>query len=466
MANNDLGDFQTPSALAERIVALVAEHAGRPATIIEPTCGRGNFVRASLDAFPEAIVHGLELQPRYIAELERAFQFHPRFVLHRADYFTFDWASLLAACRKPVWVIGNPPWVTNTQLAKLNSANLPVKTPQSHLRGIDAQTGKSNFDISESMIRDWFDWCARCGGSLAVVCKTSVARKLLHWWWKRLDEPPAARIYMVDAKQEFGATVSACVLICSFSGTGRAKNCEVYESLSHRMPRQTIGFADGHLIADHPAYLAGRSLLGNAEPRWRSGIKHDAADALELRHEAGAFRTKTGRVVELEAEYVYPLLKGSDLVRDVPRIHRAMLVPQRMIGEDTANIAHRAPRTWAYLHENLDLFAKRKSVIYKKGGPFAIFGVGDYSFRPWKVAIGALYKNLNFRLVGPLDGRPVMFDDTVYFLSFDNEGDARSALERLKCEPVSNFLRSMIFWDDMRPVKTDVLNRLNLSMAA
>ena len=466
MAKNDLGDFQTPPDLASRIVALIAERTARPATIIEPTCGRGNFVAASLDAFPEARVHALELQPRYIAELERRFQFHSRFVLHHADYFHFDWPGLLAGCGKPLWVIGNPPWVTNTQLAKLNSTNLPVKTPQANLRGFDAQTGKSNFDISETMIREWFEWCAACGGTLAVICKTSVARKVLHWWWKRSDEAPAAAIYMIDAKEEFGATVSACVLICSFETARSERNCAVYDSVAHRSPRQTIGFVDGHLIADHPAYMRGRFLLGTGKPRWRSGIKHDAAEALELRLDRGMLRSKAGDLLNLEPDYVYPLLKGADLTRDVIPQHRAMLVPQSMIGEDTAIIERRAPNTWRYLQENRNVFARRKSVIYSKGGLFSIFGIGDYSFRPWKIAIGALYKDLNFRLIGPVEGRPVVFDDTVYFLSFDSEQAARSALHRLRCATVDGFLRSMIFWDDMRPVKTDILNRVDLALAA
>ena len=45
----------------------------------------------------------------------------------------------------------------------------------------------------------------------------------------------------------------------------------------------------------------------------------------------------------------------------------------------------------------LDLFAyalrlvqKRKSSIYRGQPPFAMFGIGPYSFAPWKVAIGAL----------------------------------------------------------------------------
>lgn len=464
MPNNEFGDFQTNDDLARRVVALVSGLAETPATVVEPTCGRGSFIKASLDAFPDAVVHGLEVQQDYIAELERRFQLCPKFILHKANYFAFDWDDLIPRMAKPVWVIGNPPWVTNTLLMKMESANLPKKSPQAHLRGFEAQTGKSNFDISESMIRDWFRWCAECDGTLAVICKTSVARKVLQWWWRQSDAAPAARIHLIDAKAEFGATVSACVLVCTFDRKSTRKVCELYGGLDATTPSNTFGLIDGYLVADEPKYRSGRSMLGKAQPRWRSGIKHDAGAVLELTIRAGVLQNKSGERVRIESDFLYPLFKGSDLGRpEAMRHRRAMLVPQRFIGEDTARIAREAPRTWAYLNAHETAFAARKSAIYKKARPFSIFGVGEYTFHPWKIAIGALYKKLDFQLIGPVNGKPVVFDDTVYFLGFATEVEARRALHRLRSRAVTDFLSSMIFWDDMRPVKTEILNRIDLS---
>ncbi len=45
-------------------------------------------------------------------------------------------------------VIGNPPWVTNSRQGKNSSLNVPLKSNIYGLKGIDAITGKSNFDIS------------------------------------------------------------------------------------------------------------------------------------------------------------------------------------------------------------------------------------------------------------------------------------------------------------------------------
>ena len=312
------------------------------------------------------------------------------------------------------------------------------------------------------MIRDWFRWTAECNGTLAVICKQAVARKVLQWWWKSGQKAPVARIYVIDAKREFGATVAACVLVCSFALSSKEQVCDVYTDTDADEVDSQFGFVDGFLVSDRAAYQAGRHLLGSAIRKWRSGIKHDAKSALELRGNAADLVSLDGHRVDVERTYVFPLKKGSDLGAK-SFTERSLIVPQISINSDTSEIAQVAPKTWRYLQSKRLVFDARKSVIYRKGGPFAIFGVRPYTFSPWKVAIAALYKRLEFKVVGPDNGKPVVFDDTVYFLSFDSESEARRMLARLQQDEVQSFLNSMIFWDDMRPVKTDILNRLDLA---
>jgi len=108
----------------------------------------------------------------------------------------------------------------------------------------------------------------------------------------------------------------------------------------------------------------------------------------------------------------------------------------------------------------------RKSTIYQNSPRFAIFGVGDYTFKPWKIAIGGLYKKLEFRLIGEITNKPVVFDDTVYFLSFDDEEVARQTFELFNSSAAINFYSSIVFWDEKRPLKSSVLNCLNLALLA
>ncbi|KYF50555.1 hypothetical protein BE08_39850 [Sorangium cellulosum] len=76
--------------------------------------------------------------------------------------------------------------------------------------------------------------------------------------------------------------------------------------------------------------------------------------------------------------------------------------------------------------------------------------------------MSGLYKRLQFRVVGPCDGRPVMVDDTCYFLPFTEEEDARRAALALESELAGEFFRGRVFWDAKRPINKSILQALDL----
>ena len=152
--------------------------------------------------------------------------------------------------------------------------------------------------------------------------------------------------------------------------------------------------------------------------------------------------------------------------RQYPHSARRMIVPQRRIGESTAEIAESAPKTWAYLQSHRAMLAKRGSSIYRKRPDFSIFGVGDYTFSPWKVAISGMYKHLRFVMVGSCDGKPIVFDDTTNFMPCQTQAAASLLLSMLETEPAKTFYRAFIFWDAKRPITVEILNQLNLPALA
>ncbi|MBN1901733.1 hypothetical protein JW926_10460, partial [Candidatus Sumerlaeota bacterium] len=109
--------------------------------------------------------------------------------------------------------------------------------------------------------------------------------------------------------------------------------------------------------------------------------------------------------------------------RLVPNHH--VLITQRKPSDDTSQIQIIAPKTWDYLKAHSDILDKRKSIIYQNRPRFSIFGVGDYTFTPWKVAISGLYKNCRFCVVGNSQGKPIVLDDTCYFIPCDSEQESR-----------------------------------------
>src|SRR5207245_372797 len=120
---------------------------------------------------------------------------------------------------------------------------------------------------------------------------------------------------------------------------------------------------------------------------------------------------------------LFPLLKCSDLANGRSQPQRFVLITQSRVGEDTSGIAIKAPRMWEYLHSHRSLFVARKSSIYADKIPFALFGIGDYSFAPWKVAVSGLHRAPRFVLVPPFHGKPVMFDDACYLLPFREKSE-------------------------------------------
>ena len=78
---------------------------------------------------------------------------------------------------------------------------------------------------------------------------------------------------------------------------------------------------------------------------------------------------------------------------------------------------------------------------------FSVFGIGEYSFAQWKVAISGFYKSLDFRVVAPCEGRPVVLDDTCYFLPFRSEKEAVTVAELLNSDKARGFFKSVVFWD-------------------
>lgn len=461
----EFGDFQTPDALALSVCNVLRNLGAAPNSIVEPTCGKGAFLRASARIFPQcAHILGFEVNPDYVQAARSVKQAEVRC----RNFFAQDWPDVLNGLYDPVLVVGNPPWVTNSAVGALGGANLPAKSNSQHFNGFDALTGKSNFDISEWMLLHLLECLSGREATLAMLCKTVVARKVLCRAWSQGLQVAGSAIYRIDAGTHFGAAVDACLLMCVLAPGAASQECTVYPDLESSGHEQTLlALRDGRLVADLDAFNVYGHMAGLSPRKWRSGIKHDCTRIMELRSRGnGYFENGLGEVVRLETTCLYPMLKSSELTKPHPTPSRYMLVTQRAVGEATTRLAREAPKTWDYLQAHADRFDGRASSIYRNRPRFSVFGVGAYSFAPWKVAISGFYKRLAFRCVGPIADKPVVFDDTCYFLPCHSEQDARLLLTLLNSEAAKGFFRSFVFWDAKRPITAQLLASLDLGRLA
>ena len=465
----EFGDFQTPDWLAQAVCVALRNAGIKPASLLDPTCGIGNLLRAGGRTFDSAThLSGLDINKDYV-ERARAQLGAGRLTIdiRQGDFFSSDWRSLLRMLPDPLLILGNPPWVTNTELSALNSTNLPPKTNMHGQPGIAALTGASNFDISEWMLLQMTGWLNERPGVLAMLCKTKVARKVLQHTWDQRQRPARCQLWRIDAKRAFGASVDACLFMFDTTAQQEKQQCIVYSDFHAQRPSTVIGQRDGRLVADLDAYARWRHLRADEREtpqyQWRSGIKHDCARIMELRDARGSYVNKIGEVWALEPDYLFPMYKSSDIARiPLPTPQRWMLVTQKTVGESTAPIRMKAPNTWRYLQQHSDVLDGRRSSIYRNRPRFAVFGVGEYAFSGWKVAISGMYKQLRFVAVGPYQGRPVVFDDTCYFIPCRAQDEARFVADLLNSEPAQQFYCSLIFWDDKRPITARALRSLSL----
>ncbi len=185
---------------------------------------------------------------------------------------------------------------------------------------------------------------------------------------------------------------------------------------------------------------------------------------MELDKKGDYYFNKFEDKIKLEDNLVYGLLKSSDLKGGtINKTRKHTIVTQKKIGQETKYIKNLYPKTYKYLHNNLEIFNKRKSSIYNGKPAFSIFGIGNYSFKPYKIAISGLYKQLNFTLIKPdINNKTIMLDDTCYFIGFEDQVEAETIFELLRTDTVKEFLNSLIFSDAKRSVTKDLLMRIDI----
>lgn len=132
------------------------------------------------------------------------------------NFFSFDTRGLTLN-EQNLLVVGNPPWVTNSDL----NFNLPQKMNFKNLSGMDAITGGSNFDICEYMILKLIEEYTDTITTIAMLCKTSVARNVVLELNRNDKCVEYIKILNFNANKVFGIGASACLLVIKLSRTDK-----------------------------------------------------------------------------------------------------------------------------------------------------------------------------------------------------------------------------------------------------
>lgn len=469
----EYGDFQTNLNLAKNAAKILGSKNSLPQIIIEPTCGKGNFILASIQQFNSAEnIYGIEIYKPYIWEckfniidfyLQNPREKKPVISIIHSSVFDYNFKHLAKEhAEKEILIIGNPPWVTNSQLGSLNSKNLPKKRNFKNHNGLDAITGKGNFDIAEFITLDLIETFQKMKGHLALLIKNSVIKNIVYEQNINKFQISEIERYYIDCKKEFNVSVEASLFTCKLKSEPEFE-CEELNLYDSDKSGKRFGWIKGKFVSNIDTYFKTQQIDGTCNFEWRQGIKHDCSSIMELDRINGHFVNGLKKEIKLENDLVYGLLKSSDLKNTVISESRKFtIITQKKVGQETNYIKYDYPKTYQYLTEHQDVFNGRKSSIYNNKPPFSIFGIGDYSFKPYKVAISGLYKTFHFTLILPQNEKPLMLDDTCYFLGFDKLEFAVYTLLLLNSEINVQFLQSITFSDAKRMFTKDVLMRMDL----
>jgi hypothetical protein len=150
----------------------------------------------------------------------------------------------------------------------------------------------------------------------------------------------------------------------------------------------------------------------------------------------------------IEKDLVFPFLKPKNIKRWGTSGYSYGLLPQKKHGENNeSKLRTELPLTYQYLYRFKENLLNRSSKWFKiKGFPFySIFGVGEYSFAPYKVVWCCMTYAPNFSVVSKINDKfigtkKVMPDNTIGYIPSGNEKEAHYLCALLNSKPTAELL--------------------------
>ncbi|WP_380675824.1 N-6 DNA methylase [Salinigranum sp. GCM10025319] len=504
------GEYYTPPGLAELGVDAVAEEVDDVATVrvVDPGCGAGAFLTAALrrkrDARREdesptetierltATVVGVDLNPVAVAAARTAYLLALLPVVERSDA-EVDRVSLpvflgdalgLAADAPTTGVegaadvlLGNPPWIPWERLPDAQKRRLregPIdRLNLFDYEGASARLGHANDDLSLPFVWTCLDRYLADDGVAAFVLKRDHLRgpagRLVRSG--RVGSRPLSveRVHDFAAVDPFDGVDAGAALYLfrvgsAASGDGAAGGSAsdvdpvpttVWEPTdrtpdfgSLRRLRATLTRTETALEPVDPDDRAGpwhrtdsdTVALGECRYRIRHGLKDDAK---------AVFSVDADLLDRIEPDHVYPYLRSKHVVKWGLFGHDRFLVPQRQAGEDNEEaLARETPTTYDYLRRNRDRLAARGSSWFDSGPFYSLFGLGPYTWAPYKLVWCRLGFKPHFAVVSTvadpeLGEKRVVPGDHCMFVACDDEREAHYLCALLNAAPYQRCLREL-----------------------
>lgn len=499
-----VGQFRIPALFAEREKLDVLTQILRDD--IESECGSEAFI---------SHVHGtagLDLRDMEAVSGHLHNLYNQLYELHE-DGMDGIWAGIIRNAFAPLfvepchYVVGNPPWVNWEHLPdeyRRDTMSLWDHYGLLPHTGIDTILGKGKKDLSMLMTYVSVDKYLRPGGSLGFVLSQSLFKTSgAGQGFRRFKLPdgtgfgPLLVEDMVALNPFEGATNRTCWALFI---KGRSASYPV--PYSRFLKKQTSGIKSVGFDTPYEEVIENRTTYNrwHAEPvnqddatsawitarQWALKALHKVTRKSDyVAHEGsntgganavfwleidglrpgglamvsnltrGAKRRVRQVHVAIEPDLLYPLIRGRDVKRWAcsPSAHILMTQdPTTRTGIEEGIMAHKYPRTFAYLQSQRATLAARKSQVVRRlaerGAFYSIFGVGDYTLAHWKVVWAEVANELDAAVVG-LGGvcgtmKPAVPDHTCVFVACSSEEEAHYLCALLNSSPARLTIRNHI----------------------
>lgn len=219
------------------------------------------------------------------------------------------------------------------------------------------------------------------------------------------------------------------------------------------------------ISAEGSALIALRKILGHSFYRAYAGIYsggangvywlkviEDRGDLTTVENLAEVGKHKVERIrADIETDLIFPLLRHCELKKWSAKPTGSILVTQdaaRRRGIDESLMKSKYPNALDYLLRNEDMLRRRASWLRfftaKKGdrliekAPFySMFAVGEYTFAPYKTTWARMSSRLEACVVEPVNGRPVLPQETLTFIPFADPDEAHFACAIMNSTPMA-----------------------------
>lgn len=416
--------------------------------------------------------------------------------LHR-NHWNGIWCLILfdrieAGCIRDIdLVVGNPPWVKWSNLPRAYAEFIKPLCDRMNIFSEDVWVGGIQSDISTVVTQHALERFVKKGGSLAflitgTVFKNESSQGFRRWTLDIKNETEPLDVEIVEdyalLRPFEGVTNWPTLLLIRRNGkpTEYPVKYRRYADVRVKPALSTDDFDDLEAIpvpgTDAGPWLVGPSeeietwkelfdAGGNSSYRARKGITTDLNGVYFVEIGAspisgcvrisnnpnnGRNQTVAKRTTVVEADDVFPLLRGRDVQRfsACPKPCQCVIVPQRgMFGD--ASLPSSKPRTFSYLSQFKTTLERRSSYKrFQKGKPFwSIWSTGEYTFAPYKV----VWKEMSgsgfvSAYVGSSDfnggTKTVIPDHKVYFVPLESEDEAAYLTAFLNAEITSHAINA------------------------